>query len=659
MWRKRVKPQRVIVWLLVFGLALALVVLGYRAWGVWRAARPLFARVETVQVLAANPSQVELSTLESLLQETHDDLVAVRDEARPFLGLVSRLGWLPGIGADLQAFPPLLDIAIDLTGAGKAVMGGLAPLLDFVGGDQAVEGQDAFSLAVHVLADAGPLLEESLALLESAKQRRADLDAAKLSPRLARLVMVLDRVLPMAQVGAEAGLLAPDMLGLSGPRTYLLLAQNSDELRPTGGFISGVGRVTLVDGAIVSLAFEDSYTVDDFTKPYGEPPAPLYEYMLSELWLFRDANWSPDFPTSAQKAAELYTYGQGGELDGVIAFDLQGAARLVGPLGPLEVEGWDEPATGGNFVGMMREAWNPTGGAVSSEWARTRKESLGAVAQAALDRVKRHPEMVDWLGLVQALWQVLGERHLLIYVEESAAADLLHAQGWDGSLRPSEGDYLMVVDANLGFNKVNPRIERKLGYEVRLRADGSADAVLELEYHHMVPENGLPCRHHGSYRRGDVVTYEGLMEGCYWNYLRVYVPEDSYLYSSSRHSTPGSYLLRDGGADGVAEVLSVEKGKAVFAQFFVVERGQVLGTRFYYDLPGVARSSDDQWRYTLLVQKQPGTDSTPVSLTLALPPGAHLLEASPASCSPDGEALTCSLNLNTDISVEVMYAIDK
>jgi len=642
-------------WLLVAGLALMLISQGYRVWRVWRAARPLLERMDTVQALVADPAAMDLATLKPLLRETHAELVTLRDEASPFLALASRLGWVPGIGSDLRALSPLLDVTVDLTGAGKAVMEGLAPLLNLMDADEVSAGGDPFSLAAHTLVDARPQLEAAQALVERAVQRRTEVDAARLSPRLVRLVEMLDRALPLAQAGIEAALMAPDLLGVYGPRTYLLLAQNSDELRPTGGFITGAGRVTLDDGDIVALSFRDSYSVDDFGKPYDEPPAPLYEYMLSELWVFRDANWSPDFPTSAHKAAELYTYGQEVELDGVIAFDQQAVARMIEPLGPVVVEGRDEPVTGENFVGMVRQAWNPSSEGVSSEWARARKDFMGELAQAVLERIRRQPGTVNWFGLVRAVWQILQQRHVLIYLEEPAAASWLHAQGWDGALRLTEGDYLMVVDANLGFNKVNPRIERVLEYQVLLHADGSAKAMLAINYQHTGRGAGSSCNHRATYHQGERVTYEDLMEGCYWNYLRVYAPRDSHLWAASPYPVPAEYLLRGVAASGVAEVLPSEGGKAVFAQFFVVEYGQTLTTRLAYDLPRIVQSSEGWWRYTLLIQRQPGTDHTPVALTIALPPGAQLLTSTPPPRMVDGETLRFALELDTDIVIEVTY----
>jgi hypothetical protein len=653
--RKRVTPQRVGTWLLVVGLALLLAGLGFRTWRIWRAARPLLERLDTIQALAADPATVDLGTVGPMLQEAHAGLVVLRDEAHPLLALTSYLGWAPGIGPDLQALPPLLDVAVDLTGAGETAMEGLTPLLSLTEADQAGQGEDLLSVAVHALSDARPQLEAARTLVEHAAQRRTEVDAAQLSPRLARLVQMLDRALPLAQAGIEAGLMAPDLLGASGPRTYLLLAQNSDELRPTGGFITAAGRVTVDDGSIIEFSFRDSYFIDDFSKPYDEPPAPLYEYMLSELWVFRDANWSPDFPTSARKAAELYTYGQGIEVDGVIAFDQQGAARLIEALGPVIVEGWNEPITGENFARMMRQAWAPSDEGVSLEWARTRKDFMGVLAQTVLERIKQQPETVDRFQLLQALWQILQERHLLIYLETPAAASWLRTQHWDGALRLAEGDYLMVVDANLGFNKVNSHVERALEYQVALDSDGGAQAVLALDYLHTGPGSDSPCNHRAVYAKGEQITYEGLMEGCYWNYLRVYVPHGSYLQSASRHPTPAEYLLRGMAAAGEAEALPAELSKAVFAQFFVVEPEQTLTPRFEYDLPRVAHLSEGQWRYSLLIQKQPGTGSTPVSLAISLPPGAVVLSATPPPRTIDGETLTFDLSLDTDVAVEVVY----
>ena len=48
------------------------------------------------------------------------------------------------------------------------------------------------------------------------------------------------------------------LLAGDGERTYLILAQNSDELRATGGFISATGVIRFREGALVDMKFADS-----------------------------------------------------------------------------------------------------------------------------------------------------------------------------------------------------------------------------------------------------------------------------------------------------------------------------------------------------------------------------------------------------------------
>src|SRR5205085_6348840 len=95
---------------------------------------------------------------------------------------------------------------------------------------------------------------------------------------------------------------APVLLGANTPQQYLMLAQNNDELRPTGGFISAVGVVKVDRGELSVEWFRDSFAVDDLSINHSPAPAPLEKYMWAEQWLLRDSNWYADFPTSADVA---------------------------------------------------------------------------------------------------------------------------------------------------------------------------------------------------------------------------------------------------------------------------------------------------------------------------------------------------------------------
>ena len=616
--------------------------------------RALREHLAQAQALAENPEAVDPTVACGLVLDLRNDVVTLREEAGGLARLAPVLGWLPAVGGDLRAVPHLLAVADGLTEAGTLACDALEPVLTIFGGTD--EASDGFSLAQmsDLLAEHNVDLERALMAVEGAQEAWVQVDAEDLSPWLAGKTALLERGLPLLQAGLEAGVVAPDLLGMDGPRTYLILALNEDELRPTGGFIGGVGRITLEGGQIAELSFLDTYSVDDYAhKPYPEPPGPLLKYMGSELWLFRDANWSPDFPTSARQAAHFYEYGQGVSVDGVIALNQRVVELLMTGIGEIDVPGAADPVTAGNVRQFMREAWNPSDGGITAEWVFSRKEFIGHLATAILLRIEDDPGSVDWVQVAEAMYRALASRHLLVFIDEAEAASALGRIGWDGALRGNDGDFLMTVDASLGFGKVNPLINENVAYRVVLRTDGTAGAELSLTYAHQGRREGVRCQHRLPYS-GDL-TYEEMTHRCYYDYLRVYVPAGSVLQSATPRPTPGEYLIRGEPDDGQAVTLRDEAGMAVFAQFFVVEYGQTLTTRFEYDLPRVARSSEGQWRYALLIQKQPGTDDTPVSLTIVLPAGAQLLAATPPPRRTDGQALSFALRLDTDILVEVVY----
>ena len=616
----------------------------------------LRAHLRQVQALVDAPAAVDLVAACGLVQDLRGDVTDFSRQAGGLIRLAPALGGLPGIGGDLRAAPHLLAVANGLTGAGTAVCDALQPpaVLAAFEGTGAVSSRLSLQRMTRLLAEERDDLERALAAAGQAQEAWAQVDVERLSPRLAGNVALLEQSLPLLQSGLELAMAAPDLLGMDGPRTYLILAQNDDELRPTGGFISGVGRLTLDGGRIAELSFLDTYRVDDYKhKPYPEPPEPLLHYMGSELWLFRDANWSPDFPTSARQAAYLYEYGQGVPVHGVVALDQRAVELLMPGLGEVQVPGMAEPVTAANVRQFMRQAWNPGDAGVTAEWLRTHKEFIGNLAAAIRQRVEENPRSVDWVQVARGLYRALEGRHLLVYVDDADATRALARVGWDGALRESAGDYLMVVDANLGFGKVNSLVDERLVYRVTLYADGTAAAELALRYAHRGARENVRCQHPLVYGGG--TTYEAIMHRCYYDYLRVYVPGGSVLRAATSHPTPAAYLLRGEPDDGRAVTLGDEAGKAVFAQFFVVEYGRTLTTRLVYDLPRVVWPDEDHWRYALLVQKQAGTGSIPLTLTVVLPPGAGLVAAEPSPRSVDGEELTFDLALDTDVVVELAY----
>src|SRR4051794_31453000 len=91
-------------------------------------------------------------------------------------------------------------------------------------------------------------------------------------------------------------------LGFFGQRTYLLLIQNSTELRPYGGFIGVYGELDLKYGRLVHAQYGDTLELD---RVYDErlEKGEIDEIEQHQLYAPGD---SPDFPTTAKEAAWIY-----------------------------------------------------------------------------------------------------------------------------------------------------------------------------------------------------------------------------------------------------------------------------------------------------------------------------------------------------------------
>jgi hypothetical protein len=446
--------------------------------------------------------------------------------------------------------------------------------------------------------------------------------------------------------------LAPYLAGLDAPRTYLILVQNEDELRATGGYITAAGTVTIQRGRITRLAIEDSFAIDDPQLNYPLPPDPLRDYMDAPYWVLRDSNWSPDFPTAAAVAETFFTATRPQTIDGVVALDQTFLRIMLQATGPIQVPDLSERINADNVIALLRAAREPPPGEkVSYDWWLHRKDSVPAVATAM---VKRLP-WSNWGALAGAAIRALDERHLILTLKDPGAAAILARNSWDGALRPGPADFLMLVESNVGFNKVNAIEQTRLAYQVDLTRDGDATGSVTITQTN--PAKGqLPCDPGPDYGSG---SYAELIARCYWSYLRVYVPDKARSRGGTAQQVPGELMPRGEPVDGTIAQASGENGTQSFGALSLVPFESTGTTTFNYRLApsAVTGGADTRGRvYQLKLQKQPGIASLPVSLTVLLPPGATNVRATPKG-RRTGDTWQLDLVLVQDAQVQLSFEL--
>ena len=302
----------------------------------------------------------------------------------------------------------------------------------------------------------------------------------------------------------------------------------------------------------------------------------------------------------------------------------------------------------------MRESKKPpTGEAIPADW--TRKDFIGKIAASVLKELTAGDQ--DWPTIAGVFYRALEQRHLLLQFDNPVVAGLTAERGWDNAVRPGTGDFLMVTDTNIGFNKTNAVVKGSLTYDVDLGNPDSPTGTLTLHHQNDAKKN-VPCLHWDS----GIITGEEWypIDRCYWSYVRVYKQTGGQLLSSTPHIIPGEWMILGEGIPARVDPLEEEiPGVEGWGTLVVVPGGQTLSTSFSFALPKNVLSVQpglDEFRYHLKVQKQPGTLENPLTVRIHLP-GHATLRSAPPGVSVQDHNLLLATNLQTDVEFEVVFTV--
>ena len=122
----------------------------------------------------------------------------------------------------------------------------------------------------------------------------------------------------------------PKLLGQDKPVSYLLLLQDQENLRATGGQISSLGVFTFDKGRLTEKSFFDAGQIDGQLKGHIEPPDEIRKYLGKNEWRLIDANWNPEFKVTGSKAEWFLEREIDRITDGVIAVNMKTYNEMKG-----------------------------------------------------------------------------------------------------------------------------------------------------------------------------------------------------------------------------------------------------------------------------------------------------------------------------------------
>ena len=380
------------------------------------------------------------------------------------------------------------------------------------------------------------------------------------------------------------GLPLVDKLGqILDNKNYIVILQNNRELRPTGGFMGSYAVVRSQESGVRSVEIKDIYVPDGQLVGHVDPPLPIKQAFGQGWWKLRDSNWDTDFIAAAPQIAWFFE--QGGEkVDGIIAINLQLVTSLLGILGEVKPTDYGDIVTTKTFYNLAQKHAEENFFPGSTQ----KRDFLGAVGNALFKRILQSG-LIEKIKLVKLVWQELKRGEILVWFKDPVLQEVIKQRRWDGGLGnlPIGGDYLYIVETNLGANKANCCIDRQVTQET-----DNLQTKLTIKYqNNNLFENPKPPVFWG---------------GNYINYLRIIIPKSVGIKSVK----VGDKYLVEKPLDNVYGIQEdryqvEDRGEFQIIGFWAVVSAQgLINVELIYDLRFV---NDDE--YSVVVKHQPGMDS--------------------------------------------------
>ncbi|MCK4553548.1 DUF4012 domain-containing protein [Candidatus Parcubacteria bacterium] len=470
-------------------------------------------------------------------------------------------------------------------------------------------------------------------------------------------------------------------LGINQDKRYLLVFQNNTELRASGGFIGSYALVDFSDGKIKNIEAPAGGSYDTEAGLYEHIISPEPLHLVNPLWHFWDANWWPDWEKSAKKLMWFYEKSDGPTVDGVIAFTPTVIERILAAIGPIDMsQDYGVIIDAENFwlttqklaeqKFTLTPSPSPTPiaigegeGGLNIQFPLSHrngreaggegpKKIIGDLMNKIIEELPNRLNKDTLIGLIKALEESLSQKHILFYFTDDELQNKVADLGWDGKIKQTNWDYLMVVNTNIAGGKSDKKIKEVINHSAEVLADGTIINTVVIK------------RTHTGIKREPFCGVRNV------NWMRIYAPIGSELIEARGFDRPDEIYFAEPEEcwqtdsdlyfETTAQIhwpsrtkIYNESWKTVFANWTMVDPGETITIYLKYKLPFKLEKTNESrnlieqienylnpeqkllYPYALLAQKQSGSIASEINSVLKLPNNFNIVWQ-----YPDGLAVT-------------------
>lgn len=253
-------------------------------------------------------------------------------------------------------------------------------------------------------------------------------------------------------------------------RYWILAFQNNNELRSTGGYITQVLEVR-VGGFGFGVRFLDVNT--DLKHDRDEkPPREMEKYLKVNSVQFRDANFDPEFESSARRMIRLYLYDfPDNKVAGVVAVNFSVIEDVLGVIGKIADSGGKTWTKENIFYGVSTRVSDIDFHDLSER--KNRKNVLRELFTAIIKKCVY--SFWRWGRLRKLFYRSVTERAVQLFFADGALQKKLVSKNLYLPFSPGTArDWLSVIDNNYLGVKSNRYIRRTVKHDVLFHLEKSA-----------------------------------------------------------------------------------------------------------------------------------------------------------------------------------------
>ena len=419
-----------------------------------------------------------------------------------------------------------------------------------------------------------------------------------------------------------------NILGHSSQQRYLVLFQNNNELRATGGFLGSFALTDLSKGKIINLEVPERGLYDLEAGQKVKIKSPKALSIINPHFNIWDANWWPDFPTSAKKISEFYANAENTSIDGVISINASVLQELLTILGPIILDEYNITVTENNVFDVLQEETELN----YNKEENTPKAVIADLVPIVLDRLLS--DISNNKEVLSLFVQMLANKNIQIYLNNEGAQEKIHDFAWSGEILSNDKDYLNIINTNIAGGKTDNDIYQIIDHQAEITNTGDIINTVRITRTNKGDENNI---------------FAGL-EGGNVSYIRIFTPLNSEFIEakgfdkiSEEHFDPSSELAiednilrfeEDKMIDGKSNTeIFTSLNKTVFANWMALKPGETKTVSVKYKLPfklDLHTSLVNNWtkifmgdlkldNYSILMQSQSGRDNTVINSSVLLP----------------------------------------